>query len=113
MCRISSRNRGATSRARGSTGKAAARPDDDRGLAALAKQAGASLRTLQRVFTRETGLTLEAWRQKARLIHSVARLTAGASVTDAALGSGYRSVGAFIGAFSRQFEVTPGRYLAD
>ena len=90
-----------------------ARPDDDRGLAVLAKQAGASLRTLQRLFVRETGLTLEAWRQKARLIHSVACLTAGASVTDAALGSGYRSVGAFIGAFSRQFEVTPGRYLAD
>lgn len=90
-----------------------ARPDDDSGLAALARQSGASPRTLQRVFTRETGLTLEAWRQKARLIHSVACLTAGASVTGAALASGYRSVGAFIGAFSRQFEVTPGRYLTD
>lgn len=88
------------------------RPDDDRGLAVLAHEANASLRTLQRIFTRETGLTLEAWRQKARLIHSVARLTAGASVTEAALSSGYRSVGAFIGAFARQFEVTPGRYLA-
>jgi AraC-like DNA-binding protein len=87
------------------------RPDDDRGLAILAGEASASLRTLQRIFVRETGLTLEAWRQKARLIHSVACLTAGASVTDAALSSGYRSVGAFIGAFARQFEVTPGRYL--
>ena len=88
------------------------RPDDARGLADLTREAGASLRTLQRIFTGETGLTLEAWRQKARLIHSVACLTDGASVTDAALRSGYRSVGAFIGAFARQFEVTPGRYLA-
>lgn len=88
------------------------RPDDARDLPTLAREAGASLRTLQRIFLRDTGLTLEGWRQKARLIHAVARLTAGASVTEAALASGYRSLGAFISAFSRQFEVTPGRYLA-
>jgi len=87
-------------------------PDDHADLAALAHAAGASLRTLQRLFPRETGLTLEAWRQKARLIHSVACLASGASVTHAALDSGYRSVGAFIAAFSRQFGVTPGRYAA-
>jgi AraC-like DNA-binding protein/quercetin dioxygenase-like cupin family protein len=88
------------------------RPDDARDLPTLAREAGASLRTLQRIFGRETGLTLESWRQKARLIHAVAQLTAGASVTEAALTCGYRSVGAFISAFSRHFEVTPGRYLA-
>jgi len=38
------------------------------GLGDLARRAGASLRTLQRLFPAETGLTLEAWRQKARLI---------------------------------------------
>ncbi len=79
-------------------------------LARLAAESGASLRTLQRLFPRETGLTLEAWRQKARLIHAMARLASGERVTTAALDSGYQSVGAFIGAFSRQFGVTPGRY---
>jgi AraC-like DNA-binding protein len=81
-------------------------------LSHLAQSSGASLRTLQRVFPRETGLTLEAWRQKARLINSVACLASGASVTAAALDSGYQNVGAFIDAFSRQFGVTPGRYGA-
>ena len=76
----------------------------------LSELSGASQRTLQRIFPRETGLTVDAWRQKARLIHAVASLTAGASVTTAALESGYQSVGAFIAAFSRQFGVTPGRY---
>jgi AraC-like DNA-binding protein len=87
-------------------------PDDRTDLAVLAQQLGASLRTLQRLFPGQTGLTLEAWRQKARVIHALSRLTSGASVTDAAFDSGYHSVGAFIGAFTRQFGVTPGQYFS-
>lgn len=85
-------------------------PGDANDLARLAVESGASLRTLQRLFPRETGLTLEAWRQKARLIHAMARLASGDRVTAAALDSGYQNVGAFISAFSHQFGVTPGRY---
>jgi AraC-like DNA-binding protein len=85
-------------------------PDDGCDLAVLAAEAGASLRTLQRIFPGETGLTLEAWRQKARLIHSVACLASGASVTAAGFDCGYRSTGSFIAAFKRQFGTTPRRY---
>jgi AraC-like DNA-binding protein len=85
-------------------------PADGRELAVLAAGTGASLRTLQRLFRDETGLTLEAWRQKARLIHAVGRLVSGASVTDAALDCGYQSLSAFTAAFGRQFGVSPGRY---
>ncbi|HWA61688.1 MAG TPA: helix-turn-helix transcriptional regulator [Caulobacteraceae bacterium] len=87
-----------------------AAPDDRAGLATLARDAGASLRTLQRLFPAETGLSLDAWRQKARLIHAVAQLSSGAPVTTAALDSGYDSPSAFIAAFRRQFGVTPGRW---
>jgi AraC-like DNA-binding protein/quercetin dioxygenase-like cupin family protein len=87
-----------------------AAPEDPRALAALAAEAGASLRTLQRLFPAETGLTLEAWRQKARLIHAAACLSSGASVTETAFACGYQNLGAFIAAFRRQFGVTPGRY---
>ena len=87
-------------------------PADGRKLGELADLAGASLRTLQRLFPRETGLTVEAWRQKARLLHGVDRLSSGASVTDAALDCGYRSVAAFIVTFTRQFGMTPGRYVS-
>jgi AraC-like DNA-binding protein len=90
------------------TDVAGAGPD----LAQLAEGAGASLRTLQRLFPRQTGLTLEAWRRKARLVHAVACLSSGATVGQAALDCGFHSLGAFIAAFTRQFGVTPGRYLA-
>lgn len=87
-----------------------AAPADPAGLAELARGVGASLRTLQRLFPDETGLTLEAWRQKARLVAAVALLANGAAVTTAALDCGYDSPSAFIAAFKRQFGVTPGRY---
>jgi AraC-like DNA-binding protein len=85
-------------------------PADGRDMSELAEMTGASLRTLQRLFPRETGLTIEAWRQKARLLHAIARMSSGANVTEAAMDCGYQSVAAFSTAFTRQFRVTPGRY---
>jgi AraC-like DNA-binding protein len=81
-------------------------------FAELAREAGASVRTLQRLFPAETGLTLDAWRQKARLLAAVAALSGGASVTTTALDCGYESPSAFIAAFKRQFGMTPGRLRA-
>ena len=82
-------------------------------LTELARGVGASLRTLQRLFPEETGLTLEAWRQKARLIASAVALSSGAAVNLTAANCGYESPSAFITAFKRQFGVTPGRYRAE
>jgi AraC-like DNA-binding protein len=85
-------------------------PAEKSDLETLAKTTGASLRTLQRHFSEETGLSIEAWRQKARLVHSAAALASGASVTDAAIDCGYDSPSAYISAFRKQFGVTPGRF---
>jgi AraC-like DNA-binding protein len=79
-------------------------------LAHMARGSGASLRTLQRLFLAETGLSLEAWRGRARMQQAVVSLSAGAPVTEAALDAGYQSASAFIAAFKRAFGVTPGRY---
>jgi len=87
-------------------------PADARALPELAREVGASLRTLQRLFGSETGLTLEAWRQRARLIHAVTLLATGTSVTNTALDCGYRSVAAFGVAFARHFGKAPSRYIA-
>jgi AraC-like DNA-binding protein len=76
----------------------------------LARGSGASLRTLQRLFVRDTGLTLEAWRGRTRLQQGVVSLAAGASVTRTALDAGYQSPSAFIAAFRRAYGVTPARY---
>ena len=85
-------------------------PTDRRDLGALAKAFGASLRTMQRHFVDGTGIPLESWRQKARLIHSVATLAAGGSVQDAAHSCGYQGTSAYVAAFKKQFGVTPGRF---
>jgi AraC-like DNA-binding protein len=87
-----------------------AHPADPRTLDVLASDAGASLRTLQRCFTEETGMTIDAWRQKARLVYSAAALAEGARVSDAALDCGYQSPSAYIAAFRKQFGVTPGQF---
>lgn len=86
------------------------RPADARTLEVLASEAGASLRTLQRCFIEETGMTIEAWRQKARLVYSATALADGARVSEAALDCGYQSPSAYIAAFRKQFGVTPGQF---
>lgn len=86
------------------------RPEDTADLPRLAAMAGASVRTLQRCFVAETGMTVDLWRQKARLIASTAGLSLGASVTLAALDCGYDSPSAFIAAFKRQFGMTPRQF---
>jgi len=88
-----------------------AHPDDQRDFGVLASSTGASLRTLQRLFVEETGFSLKIWRQRARLIHAVALLSTGTSVTVTALDCGYRSIPAFGVAFARHFGVSPGRFL--
>jgi AraC-like DNA-binding protein/quercetin dioxygenase-like cupin family protein len=87
-----------------------ANPGAEAALAELARGSGASLRTLQRLFLAETGLSLEPWRCRARMQQGVVALSAGASVTAAALECGYQSPSAFIAAFRRAFGVTPGGY---
>lgn len=99
-------------RARRLAEQIAGSPASECSLAELARGAGASLRTLQRLFQAETRLTLETWRVRARMQHAVAALAGGASVTAAALETGYASPSAFVAAFRRTFGVTPSRYRA-
>ena len=79
------------------------------GTSALARQAGASLRTLERCFLAETGLSLGEWRRRVRLFHALHQLQGGASVTEVALDVGYQSVSAFSQAFARQFGKSPSK----
>lgn len=86
-------------------------PDTNAPLAELAIGVGASERTIERLFTKETGLSFGRWRQQARLQHAMRVLSDGRSVTQAAMDCGYGSVSAFITAFRGTFGVTPGQYL--
>jgi AraC-like DNA-binding protein len=89
-----------------------AHPDRRLRLADVTREAGASPRTLERLFKAETGLSFGAWCQRARMLHALQLLAAGGSVTTTSLKVGYESLSAFVAAFSRTFGTTPGRYFA-
>ena len=89
----------------------AADPADRTPLDEWAKRAGASARTLARLFVKQTGLTFGAWRQQARLLKALEWLAEGRPVTAVALDLGYESPSAFIAMFRRALRVSPGRYF--
>jgi len=84
-------------------------PTSSRELASLARDSGASARTMQRLFLAETGLRFVEWRQRMRLLHAATLLGAGATVTQAGFEAGYAGTSAFIAAFRKQFGRTPSR----
>jgi AraC-like DNA-binding protein len=86
--------------------------DEGANLERIAHQVGASKRTLERIFQRETGMTLGGWRQQLRLLQALPLLAAGESVTNVALSVGYASTSAFISRFRQVLGTTPGRYYA-
>lgn len=79
-------------------------------LRELSEGSGASVRTLERLFVRETGLTFERWRQRLRVLTALRHLAAGESVTATALAVGFNGTSAFIAMFKRTLGETPGRY---
>jgi AraC-like DNA-binding protein len=79
-------------------------------LDSIARAAGASKRTLERMFRLETGMGLGRWRQQLRLSHALRLLAQGEPVTSVALESGYQSTSAFIAMFRRALGTTPFRY---
>lgn len=85
-------------------------PADDRTLAEFGAVAGASERTLSRLFRRETGMSFPQWRAQLRLHHSLVLLAGGTPVTATATACGYANPSAFIEAFRHAFGTTPGRY---
>ncbi|MGF1704406.1 AraC family transcriptional regulator [Enterovibrio baiacu] len=72
---------------------------------------GASAKTISRIFTRETGMPYQSWRQQWRLQASVERLSQGDSVSDVASGLHFSSDSAFISFFRKMTGSTPGRYV--
>jgi AraC-like DNA-binding protein len=85
-------------------------PGFDWKLSALAHDAGASARTLQRLFLAESKVQFGAWLQLVRIFAACNALLQGGSVTSAALIAGYSSTSGFIESFKRQVGMTPLEY---
>jgi AraC-like DNA-binding protein len=77
------------------------------------KQAGASKRTIERVFQQETRLSLGKWRQQMRLMRSLQLLAAGEKISHAALEAGYSTPSAFIAMFRKALGTTPRSYFSN
>jgi AraC-like DNA-binding protein len=86
-------------------------PGQSRPLAELCKAAGASKRTVERLFQEELGMTVGKWRQQLRLMQAMRLLAEGAKVTHAALESGYSTASAFISMFRKALGTTPTAYF--
>lgn len=86
-------------------------PSNDRTLTQWSRDAGASQRTLSRLFLKETGMTFGRWRRQLRLLSALEKLAAGQSVTTVALSLGYDSPSAFIAMFRQHLEKTPAQYF--
>jgi AraC-like DNA-binding protein len=80
----------------------------ERDVVEIASESHASVRTLERLFRAETGLSLGSWRRRARVIHAMQLLADGATVTAAGIATGYATTSAFVQAFRREVGVTPG-----
>ncbi|MGE0415962.1 MAG: helix-turn-helix transcriptional regulator [Acetobacteraceae bacterium] len=87
-------------------------PADPRGLEGWAEMAGASARTLARLFEREVGVGFIAWRQRVRFHSAMESLARGETVARVAARHGYRSTSAFTAAFRRTMGVAPSTAIA-
>lgn len=78
----------------------------------MARSAGASRRTIERLFAAETGMSPARWRARARIVVAVGMLARGQPVSRVAAGVGYASPSAFVAAFRRELGEAPGRWFA-
>lgn len=88
-------------------------PEDPQTFPELAKMAGGSLRTMERLFRAETGMNFRQWRSRLRLLSAIEHLRQGKSSTTIAHSLGYRTASAFVAAFRQHFGCPPQNYFSD
>jgi AraC-like DNA-binding protein len=84
-----------------------ANPESGATLEGWACEAGASARTLARLFQRQLNMGFAAWRQRVRFHNAVEALAAGESIGRVARDNGYRSASAFSAAFRKAMGTPP------
>ncbi|WP_075016176.1 AraC family transcriptional regulator [Actinacidiphila rubida] len=88
-------------------------PADNATLAELGSRAGASARTLSRLFRAELGMTFYEWRTQLRVHHALVLLAEGHDTLRTAYACGWANPSGFIAAFTHLIGTTPGRYRAE
>lgn len=80
-------------------------------LEQLAAQAGASSRTLARLFESELQMSFVHWRQQVRLARALSQISQGRAIKSVARDAGYASCSAFSSMFHRVLGLTPTHYM--
>src|SRR5580704_139361 len=88
-------------------------PADRRPLSELASAAGASHRTIERLFATQARMSFGRWRVRHRMITALEQLAHGESVGNVAFAVGYETPSSFIAAFRDTFGTTPTAYFQD
>jgi AraC-like DNA-binding protein len=81
-------------------------------LDALCRKVGVSVRTIQRIFRREVGMSFEFWRRQVRLMKGIELLVAGRSLKTVAAEVGYTQPSAFVELFRQTLGTTPRAWVA-
>ena len=76
-----------------------------------AQSIGASEKTISRIFSRETGMPYQAWRQQWRLMKAIELLSENKSVSTVAFELNFSSDSAFVSFFRKQTGTTPSAYI--
>jgi AraC-like DNA-binding protein len=86
------------------------RPSSTDTLDIWSDRAGASARTLSRLFKERTGLTFDEWHQQLRISEAICQLSLGKSIAAVAAEPRYAGAQAFAAMFKRAIARTPFEY---
>lgn len=86
-------------------------PGTVRSVEAWLANASASRKTVERLFTAETGMPPSKWLRHARILHAVSLLASGHKVTSVAFDMGYESSSAFAYMFRQILGVSPSAFI--
>jgi AraC-like DNA-binding protein len=75
-----------------------------------AHEAGLSIRSINCLFSQQTGLSFSHWHQQAKVVASLRWVSEGLPVSEIASLSGYSNVSAYIDVFRQSFGKTPSRF---
>lgn len=82
------------------------------GIETLQKIAGMSKRNLERLFEKDTGITIGEWIRHQKMLLAMEKLSSGESVSCVALDLGYKSISSFIETFKATTGKTPGVFMS-
>lgn len=82
-------------------------------LPLIAFRASATVRTIQRIFLKELGMSFEEWRKQVRLMKALELLASGNAVKQTAHEVGYKQTSAFVTMFRETLGTTPKAWVME